>query len=85
MNEAFYYPLYFYSFTGTTEEKDISEISSTRDTGGGYVPSGIDTGESLLLSTEWIDYVEEPMKYQHSCPTLAPWVGGLVLVWVVCL
>ena len=31
--------------TATVEEKDTSEMSSARDTGGRYVPSGIDTGK----------------------------------------
>ena len=37
----------------------------------------------LLLSTEWVDYVEEPMKYQALRPTFSPWwvVGGL-MGWV---
>ena len=33
-----------------------------------------------LLSTEWVDYVEEPMKYQALRPHFSPWVGGGV--WV---
>ena len=28
------------------------------------------------LSTEWVDYVEEPMKYQALRPQFSLWVGG---------
>ena len=43
------------------------------------------------LSTEWVDYVEEPMKYQALRPHFSLWVGGwsvlgvgwwLVVSWV---
>ena len=30
----------------------------------------------LLLSTEWVDYVEEPMKYQALRPHFFSMVGG---------
>ena len=44
-----------------------------------------------LLSTEWVDYVEEPMKYRALRPhffsmggwlegSRGGWVGGLVVV-----
>ena len=37
-----------------------------------------------FLSTEWVDYVEEPMKYQALRPQFSQWVGGGVWVgWVV--
>ena len=29
-----------------------------------------------FLSSEWVDYVEEPMKYQALRPHFSPWVGG---------
>ena len=36
-----------------------------------------------LLSTKWVDYVEEPMKYQALRPKFFS-VGGLAVVgWVV--
>ena len=31
---------------------------------------------NLLLSTEWVDYVEEPMKYQALRPHFSLWMGG---------
>ena len=29
----------------------------------------------LFLSNKWVDYVEEPMKYQALRPPFSPWVG----------
>ena len=28
------------------------------------------------MSTDWVDYVEKPMKYQALRPQFSPWVGG---------
>ena len=29
------------------------------------------------MSTKWVDYVEEPMKYQAFRPHFSLWVGGV--------
>ena len=39
-----------------------------------------------LLSTEWVDYVEEPMKYQaflHHFGSVGGWLEGSWGGWVV--
>ena len=35
----------------------------------------------ILLSTEWVDYVEEPMKYQALRPHFFSLGGGVGLDW----
>ena len=32
--------------------------------------------DKLSLSTEWVDYVEEPMEYRALRPHFSLWVGG---------
>ena len=48
--------------------------------GGSNLTLGIGT-ETIYLSTEWVHYVEEPMKYQAFLPHFFSVVGWWVVEW----